>query len=145
MGVAGGGSRGNQYGIWNRQLLRESGIVKTLEKYSQHATILNAGDAPATSANNFRQAGQKPIPKSLSVAGLLGCGLFLISSLSLRERYKISSHRREPWITGPRRLSFSSSRLILLREHSLYLSSKKASPRVSFVLTAPRVSYLSLR
>src|SRR6266516_2160649 len=31
-GMAGGGSEMNQYGIWNKQPFRESGIERTLEK-----------------------------------------------------------------------------------------------------------------
>src|SRR3989442_7126030 len=87
-----------------------------------------AGDASAKSAKILRQADQKPLPNSRSVTGLLGWGLFFISSLSLRERYRISSHRGESLVTGPRRLSFPSSLLILLRDHPSYFVPKQSSP-----------------
>src|SRR2546425_1050481 len=127
------------------QRLNDPGRPRTLKKYSPHAEMSKAGDASVKSAKILRQAEKKLVPKSRSVTGLLGWGLCFISSLSLRERYRISSHRGESLITGPRRLSFPSSLLILLREHPSYLASKKPSAFFSGNTEDPTVPYFPLR
>src|SRR6267154_1202306 len=107
----------SQFGIWNRHLLRESDSGRTLIKYSPHCKMLNVSIAPTALAKVFLQAGQKPITNSLSIIGFSDWDRVLRSDLSLCDKYKISSHRGDPWITGPRRLGFSSSSFSLQCDH----------------------------
>ena len=51
---------------------KETGVARTLEKYSPHSLMLNVEIDPATPANNFLHAAQKPDPKSLSVNDVEG-------------------------------------------------------------------------
>src|SRR6267154_767604 len=145
MGVAGAGRVRNQLGIWNKHLLRESDNDKTLVKYSPHCKMLNVGIAPTIFAKVFLQAGQNTITKSLSVIGFFDWDRVLRSDLNLYDRYNISSHTEDPWTTGPRRLSFSSSRLSLLCVHPWYLLSSNLSPIFAAESVPRRVPNFPLR
>src|SRR6267154_1735392 len=103
------------------------------------------GLRPPHSQKFCLQAGQNPITKSLSAIGFFDWDRVSRSDLNLCERYNISSHREDPWTTGPRRLSFSSSRLSLLCDHPWYLLSSNLSPIFAAESVPRRVPNFPLR